>query len=167
MIPFLSLILIGVSACTPSANDELKPTTPNPEETKLTTKTNSDGSTEITGKTNSGENFSMTTKNSLNYEEFGLKEYPRTNQNESEKQHNVIETATGKSITVTFTTKDSITQATDFYEPQLTPKNRSVTKTGDGTIIGGETSTGAKIAVIISKLGSDTQVSISGAMEKK
>jgi len=129
---------------------------------EVITKTSDDGSTEIEGTTSDGKSFSMSSKKSIDLTEFGLKEYPNIIPDEATTQNNLIEGERGKTISLLFSTKDSITQVTDFYDSQITSKNKSVTKTPDGTIIGGETAKGASMAIIISKSGADTQVSITG-----
>lgn len=130
---------------------------------EVVTETKKDGSTEVSGTTSDGKSFSMSNK-SIDLAQFGLKEYPNIIPSDT-AQNNWVESGKSKTAAVLFTTKDSTTQVTDFYEPLLTPKNKSVTKTGEGTIIGGETSNGAKVAIIISKADGNTQVSISASIE--
>jgi hypothetical protein len=162
------LILCMLAACAPQT--PIVEVSPNKETVhyndgkgnKVETNTKADGSTEVSGTTSDGKSFSMSSKKSIDLSEYGLKEYPNIIANDATTQNNIVEGDKGKTISILFTTKDPINQVTDFYEPLFIPKDKSVTKTGDGTIIGGETNKGAQFAIIISKSGTDTQVSIIG-----
>lgn len=99
-----------------------------------------------------GENFSLA--------EFGLKPYPNLIQSNSKPQSSITRTNGQAEATLTQFTKDKPAKVADYFSSQIsTNKSKSVTATT--AVVGGITTTGAKVFIVATKINNKTQISIS------
>jgi hypothetical protein len=91
--------------------------------------------------------------------DFGLSEYPNKNTTNQDSKSSFKQDGRNSEANLTFSTKDSPSKVTDFYSSQIS-SNKSKSVTSSTGVVGGLTSTGAKVYIVATKIGDKTLVSI-------
>ncbi|MFM9872701.1 MAG: hypothetical protein ACKVQS_04450 [Fimbriimonadaceae bacterium] len=96
---------------------------------------------------------------------FGLKPYPNLIKSDTNNQSSLAKTNEETKVTLTQFTKDPPSRVADFYAKQII-SNKSKSVTSATAVVGGLTSTGAKIFVVATRINEKTQLSITATITK-